>query len=114
MANLFPDIVYRRGTTEDVRGVLCDTLRVDDQEALDVALDAGWLRLPPTNELEPAEPATPTLAALDTSAAALIAAIPEMTPEELAAMLEAEKAGKARKGLIAALEKALAPPSAET
>lgn len=50
MAKEYPDIVYRPGKMESVRGVMCDTLRVDDQMAFDKALSAGWSEFPPESE----------------------------------------------------------------
>lgn len=43
----FPDLVYRAGTGENVRGVMCDTRYVADDDELAAALKEGWSETPP-------------------------------------------------------------------
>lgn len=43
----FPDLLYRLGSGENVRGVMCDTKLVADEDELDAALKEGWSETPP-------------------------------------------------------------------
>lgn len=68
----------------------------DDVEG---ALSEGWSHSPDEAEHGAAEPAL-----LDRNAKDIEAALPGLTDEELLATLDAETAGKTRKGVIAAIE----------
>lgn len=104
-----PTMLYRPGETVNPAAwnEKIDTCIVDEGD-LEAVLADGWYRHPSDF---PTPAAEIPLTALDESAAKIIAALPEMTPEELQALLDGELVGKNRAGLVKALEKALQPPA---
>lgn len=105
-----PTMLYRPGETinPEAWGEKIDTCIVDEGD-LEAVMAGGWYRHP--SDFPPPAPEAP-LSALDESVAKIIAAIPEMTREEVQALLDGETAGKGRATLITALEKALQAPEA--
>lgn len=99
----YPKLLYRPGQEELCWGVMVDTLRVHDPAERDAALADGWY-------LEPVfdAPSAPTPGLLDNNAATIIAALSDLTADELKALKADEITGKTRKGVIAAIDAALA------
>jgi hypothetical protein len=104
-------MLYRAGSKPNPA---VDNLHVEhtviDKADLDKHLADGWYASPadiPAKAEKPDAPETP-LSLLDESAATITETLPALTPDELKALLDAENAGKARKGVTAALEKAIA------
>lgn len=105
-------MLYRPGeaVNEAAWGLKVDFTIVEDG-ALDAALSDGWYRHPddfPAPEVEAAPEAAveAPVSPLDAKVADIVPTLADLTAEELAGLLEAENAGKARVGLIAAIEKA--------
>lgn len=71
------------------------------------ALDDGWYRKPWDVPDRGAEPLSAELEILDGNAASIAELLPAMTKAELESLLIAETNGKTRKGVIAAIEKAI-------
>ncbi len=96
----YPKMLFRIGTEFPYEGKMLDSLVVGSGDEEDVARDAGFVGLAKAMEAE--EPAKVDL--LDGTVAEITAALPDMDDDALLALLEAEEAGKTRKGLIAAIK----------
>lgn len=118
----YPKLMYRpaaEGHAEEVWGVMCNLLTVEDADAEAAALDDGWSLTPPSKDA-PApgkgSDATSEFSLLDEPLRVIKDQLEALTAEEVDALLTAERNGKTRKGVIAALEEALeaktAPPPA--
>ncbi len=78
------------------------------KEEVEARLADGWYRSPghfPAEGAKADVPAAP-LSLLNETAEKIIETLPALTKDEIGALLKAETEGKARKGVIAALEKA--------
>lgn len=107
----YPRILYKPGAAEDAWGVKVDTLTVNDDDELAAAMAEGWARTPNGNaDVKP-------YSLLDQPVAEIIEVLPALTKDELVKLLADEQAGKTRKGLVAALDKAIeacdVPPATE-
>lgn len=109
--NEYPRVLYRPGSQEEAHGVSVDLLNVGSDEERDAALADGWSLTPTDAAGEPAAPAPLTL--LDSPVKDIAAVLPSLTGEELEALRADETAGKTRKGVLAAIDAAIAalPPA---
>lgn len=113
-SNEFPRLLYRKGDDGEhqVWGHKVDLREVHDAEQLKEALGAGWTLRPDGHNDEPKQASE--FALLDEPVKAIKAELPKLTDEELLTLLEAEQRGKTRKGVVEALEEAVAsrqPPA---
>lgn len=99
-------MLYRPGSepNPEAWNLPVETLSVEDEMVPDALAD-GWYAHP--SEF----PAVGSFSLLSENAKTIIEHLPALTREELAALLEAEKAGKARAGVMTAIEKALDQPA---
>lgn len=102
----FPQAMYRDGAAFDWDGRMVDHRHVHSQDEYDQAIKDGWA-LP--YDFLAAPVAEKSL--LDLTAPEIAAALPSKSGEELLALYDAEKAGKTRKGVLAAIEEAIAKVS---
>jgi hypothetical protein len=102
-----PTALYRPGSepNPDVYGRLVE---VGVFAAADVpaALEGGWFRKP-WDVPDRVEPLSAELEILDGNAVSIAELLPAMTKAELESLLIAETNGKTRKGVVAAIEKAI-------
>lgn len=98
----YPKMLYRLGTEMSFEGKMLDTLIVGAADEEDVARDAGFGDLARALSAEPED--KPAGDILDGTAPEITAALPGMDDDALLALLEAEEAGKTRKGVIAAIK----------
>lgn len=107
--NTFPRLLYKRaegGNSQPIWGLgNFEVLEVADADAQAVAEADGWTVTPQSGDA-PSVPAAFSL--LDEKVAVIVEHLPALTPDELDELLAAEKAGKTRKGVIEALEEAIA------
>lgn len=86
----------------------CVEVAVFPADEVPAALEAGWYRKP-WDVPEPGDaPNAAELEILDGNAASIAELLPAMTRDELEGLKVAETNGKTRKGVIAAIEKAIA------
>lgn len=93
----YPKALYRAGSEFEWEGKSFDRIQVEDEESHEAALADGWLH--PRDALDATDA---TL--LDQSAAKITEALPSQSDEQLIEFLDAERAGKSRKGVLAAIE----------
>lgn len=105
----FPLAVYRDGHDFDWDGRSVAHRHVTDEDALTEARADGWL--PAAEFLASGKGDLNPLAVLDQNAPEIIAALDGQSGEQLLALYDAEKVGKGRKGVIAAIEEAIAKVS---
>lgn len=107
-----PKMLYRpheSGPVHHVWGNKCNLLVVEDATAEAAALADGWnVSPPPEGEAWPEAPDPSEFSLLDQSALKIADALPALSPEELTTLLDAERAGKTRKGVVTLLEDAIA------
>jgi hypothetical protein len=108
-SNEYPRVLYRDGTQEEVWGRKVDMLHVNDEDEQDAAMADGWTLRPDGNEAP--KPDAAEFSLLDEKTAVIVEHIPALTKPELAELLAAEQRGKTRKGVLEALEAALAEPA---
>jgi hypothetical protein len=104
----YPRLLYRKGSEEEVQGRKCDLLRAESAEHEAEALEDGWETAETFLAQPEPEPVEQPLTILDSPVKDIIAALPQLTRDELEALLADETAGKTRKTLVAALEQAIA------
>lgn len=95
----YPLCLYKDGSQFEWDGRATDTLTVDDSEAHDAALAKGWLEAADYGKSEPSS--------ADRNAADIIASLPELALEALEKLKADETAGKARKGVLTAIDAAI-------
>jgi hypothetical protein len=99
----FPTLVYHvPGVHRGPGGSTFDFRDAIDERRFGELIAQGWH---PT--LADAISPAPEPSLLDKAAPEIIAALPELDGEALLALYDAEKAGKTRKGVIAAIEEAI-------
>jgi hypothetical protein len=105
-----PKMLYRpagtdHGLVHEVWGHKVHLLTVDGPDAEAAAVSDGWSLSPPPEG--GCWPERSEFSLLDEPAKRIVGALPDLTADELKALLEAEQSGKARKGVVKLLEDAL-------
>lgn len=101
----YPTLFYRTPGEHRLSGdKTFDYIAVPDEEAAEKLTSAGWY---PTL-VEAADPPVVGVSLLDKTAPEIYAALPSLSGEELFELLESEQNGKTRKGVVAAIEDAIA------
>lgn len=111
MTDAYPKMLYREGSEVELNGgASADVLVVADEAEHEAAVADGWQGADAffAEPVEGEADSEAGLSILDQPVKDIVAVLPELTGEELAVLLEAETNGKTRKGLITALELAIA------
>lgn len=98
--NFYPLSLYKAGSEFVWDGVGTDRLEVNDADEHAEAVKAGWA--------EAADYCIGEADLLDGNASEIEQALPGLSDDELMAAFDGEKAGKARKGVLAAIESEIA------
>lgn len=101
MSDEYPKMLYKPGSEIEWDGAKFDTLIVDSLDAEEAVSADGW-----KSAAALVQPEEPSL--LDGSAKDIEAALADVETDALADLLDAEKAGKTRKSVIALIEAEIA------